>query len=115
MHIEVLTFEGCPNAEGTGELVRQAVQLEVADATIEFIEVDSPGVAQAMRFFGSPSVRIDGEDVEPSANSSGAYGLTCRMYRVGSKSYGKPPIAMIRAAIRRGIKADLARKDTDNA
>ena len=33
----------------------------------------------------------------------------------GSESHGKPPIAMIRAAIRRAITADLARKDTYNA
>lgn len=107
MRIEVLTFEGCPNAESTRELVRQAVQSEAVEATIEFIEVDSPALAQELRFLGSPSVRIDGEDIESSANSSSECGLTCRMYRVGSESYGKPPIAMIRAAIRRGITARL--------
>jgi hypothetical protein len=111
VRIEVLSFEGCPNAESTRELVRQAVQLEAVDATIEFIEVDSPALAQEMRFLGSPSVRIDGKDVEPSADSNGVCGLTCRMYRVGSESYGKPPIAMIRAAIRRGMKS----KSTNNA
>lgn len=115
MRIEVLTFKGCPNAESTRELVRQAVKLEAVDATIEFIDVNTPEVAQQMRFLGSPSVRIDGEDVEPLANSRAAYGLMCRTYRVGSEFSGKPPIAMILAAIRRRITADLARKDTDNA
>jgi|HubBroStandDraft_4_1064222.scaffolds.fasta_scaffold15914_2 hypothetical protein len=115
MRIEVLTFEGCPNAEGTGELVRQAVRLEAVDATIEFIVVNTPDDAQQMGFCGSPSVRVDGEDVEPSANSKGPYGLMCRMYRFGSEFSGKPSIAMIRAAIRRGIRTSRARKDAHDA
>jgi hypothetical protein len=89
--------------------------LEAVDATIEFIDVNTRDVAQQMRFLGSPSVRVNGDDVEASANLGGAYGLMCRTYRLGSESHGKPPIAMIRAAIRRAIAADLARKDTDNA
>lgn len=115
LRIEVLTFEGCPNAEGTRERVRQAVQLEAVDATIEFVAVNTPERAQQIRFLGSPSVRVDGKDVEPSPNPTGAYGLMCRMYRAGSEATGMPPIAMIRAAIRRTIAADFARKDTDNA
>jgi hypothetical protein len=103
MYIEVLTFEGCPSAESARELVRQAVRLEAADATIEFIVVNTPDLAQQMRFLGSPSIRVDGEDVEPSADSRRAYGLMCRAYRFGSEASGTPPIAMIRAAIRRGM------------
>lgn len=102
MRIEVLTFDGCPNAESTRELVRQAARLEVVDATIEFVDVNTPDVARQLRFLGSPSVRVDGEDVEPSANFRSAYGLMCRTYRVDSESSGKPAIGMIRAAIRRG-------------
>jgi hypothetical protein len=115
VRIEVLTFEGCPNAEDTREFVRQAVRLEAADATIEFIVVNTPDEAQQIRFSGSPSVRVDGEDVEPSANSKGAYGLMCRMYEFGSKFSGAPSIAMIRAAIRRGIRTSRARKDAHDA
>ncbi len=115
MHIEVLTFEGCRNAESARELVRRAVQVEAVDATIEFIEVNTRDVAQQIRFLGSPSVRVDGEDVEPSADSRAEYGLMCRTYRVGSGSFGVPPIAMIRSAIRRGIEEVLRRRDTDDA
>ena len=45
MHIEMLTFEGCRNAESARELVRRAVQVEAVDATIEFIEVNTRDVA----------------------------------------------------------------------
>jgi hypothetical protein len=101
VRIEVLTFDGCPNAESTRELVREVARLEAVDARIEFVDVNTPDVARQLRFLGSPSVRIDGEDVEPYANSRTVHGLMCRTYRVGSESSGMPPIAMIRAAIRR--------------
>lgn len=81
------------------------------DATIEYIDVNAPEAAEQLRFLGSPSVRVDGEDVEPPANCRGEYGLMCRTYGFGSEAPGKPRMAMIRAAIRRGIAADLARKD----
>jgi hypothetical protein len=105
MRIEVLTFEGCPNANTTRELVLQALRLEAVDAPIDFIEVDSPEVAQHVRFLGSPSVRVDGEDVEPSANRRAGYGLMCRTYRYGTGAFGTPSIEMIRAAIRRRTSA----------
>lgn len=105
MRLEVLTFEGCPNVEAVHELVRQAVLLEAADAVIDFVEIDSLEAAQRMRFLGSPSVRIDGEDIEPSANHRTAYGFMCRMYGYGAEISGIPSIEMIRAAIRQRVIA----------
>jgi hypothetical protein len=100
MRIEVLTFEGCPNAAATRDLVRQAVRLEAVDAAVDFIEVDSLEVAQRARFLGSPSVRVDGEDVERSAKHRTGYGLMCRTYSYGAGAFGTPSIEMIRTAIR---------------
>lgn len=105
MRVEVLTFEGCPNVHATRELVRQAVLLEAVGAPIDFIEVDSLEAAQRLRFLGSPSVRVDGEDVEPSANHRTGYGLMCRTYGYGVEAAGTPSIEMIRAAIRRRARA----------
>jgi hypothetical protein len=103
MRVEVLSFEGCPNAEATHDLVRQAMCLEELDAPIAFIEIDNPEVAQHMRFLGSPSVRVNGEDVEPSANDRTEYGLMCRTYSRSAGAGGTPPMDMIRAALRRGF------------
>jgi hypothetical protein len=103
MHIEILTFEGCPHAGATLELVKEAVRSEAVDAEIEFVEVGTPDLAQRLRFLGSPSVRIDGEDVEWPANDRTAYGLMCRTYLGGREVAGTPSIAMIRAAIRRRV------------
>lgn len=101
MRIEILTFEGCPNADVTRELVRKAVRSEAVDAEIEYINVETAELAQRLRFLGSPSVRVDGDDVELSANGRTSYGLMCRTYAYGPEVAGAPPIAMIRAAILR--------------
>jgi hypothetical protein len=103
MRIEILTFEGCPNATATFERVREAVRLEVVDAEIDVIEVTTPDLAERVRFLGSPSVRVDGQDVEPSAKDRTEYGLMCRTYSCGTGADGVPPIAMIREAIRRHV------------
>lgn len=105
MRIEVLTFQGCPHADAARELVKHAVRLEAVDAAIHFIEVDTPESAQQMRFLGSPSVRINGEDVEPSAIDRAEYGFMCRRYSYGSEVAETPSIDMIRAAIRRRVTA----------
>jgi hypothetical protein len=111
MLVELLTFKGCPNAQAAGELARRAIDLEAVAATLDFIEVDSPEVAQRLQFLGSPSLRIDGEDVEPSASQRTAYGLMCRTYSDGARVVGTPSIGMIREAIRRRavVSADMLR------
>lgn len=101
MRIEILAFEGCPNANPTEDVVREALRLESIDAAIDLIEVDAPDLAHQLRFLGSPSVRVEGEDVEPSANARTAYGLMCRTYNEGNQVAGMPSVAMIRSAIRR--------------
>jgi len=109
LRIEILAFEGCPNAVTTHELVREAVRLEAVDAAIDFVEVETPELAGHLRFLGSPSVRIDGEDVEPMTENR-AYGLMCRTYDHGTIADGTPPIAMVRAAIRRQVAANPVKK-----
>jgi hypothetical protein len=101
MLIEILTFQGCPNADSTQERVRHALEVEAAAAEISQIEVATPEEAQRLRFLGSPSVRIDGTDVEPTAAACNAFGLMCRTYRQGDSVEGTPALSLIRAAIRR--------------
>jgi len=105
MRIDILTFDGCPNAGPTRALVREAVRLEAVLAEMHFIDVPNLDLAERLRFLGSPSVRVDGEDIEPSAKHQTEYGLMCRTYSYGTDATGTPTIAMIRAAIRRHIEA----------
>ncbi len=101
MRVELLAFDGCPNVRSTLALLREALRLESVDAAIQVIDVDTAGAAQRLRFLGSPTVRIDGEDVEPEAMKRTAYAIMCRTYGSGDASAGMPSIDALRSAIRR--------------
>lgn len=100
LQIEILTFEGCPNAAMAHERVREALRLEDVSADVEAIDVATIARAQETRFLGSPSVRVNGTDVESSAGSDRPYGLICRTYRRDGQIEGAPSVLLIRAAIK---------------
>ena len=65
--------------------------------------------AQSVRFLGSPTVQIDGIDVEATARSSKDFGMMCRTYGDSGKRVGIPPIDLIRAALRKPLEESPAR------
>lgn len=96
MRIEVFYFDGCPNHAPTVERVKQmAVALGVQEK-VEEIKVTSLDQAQQLRFLGSPTVRVNGVDIDPSARQRTNYGLSCRVY---SRVSGVPPDDLIMAAL----------------
>ncbi len=100
MKIEVLYFAGCPNHEPAVALVRRTVEQAGVAAQIEQIDVQSHAQALELGFLGSPSIRIDGRDIEPAARASTDYGMMCRTYSVQGRSEGLPPRELLLAAIR---------------
>jgi hypothetical protein len=101
--IEILTFAECPNAEQTRLNVREAVRHEGLAAEIAEIDVNTPGSAMSHRFLGSPSVRVNGKDVENGAEARHDYGLMCRTYHDGRALMGAPTVEMIQDAIKRQV------------
>jgi len=100
MKIEVLYFKGCPNHSSVVEQVRQAVGAEGVEATLEEIEITDSAMAQETAFLGSPSVRVDGLDIEPDARGQHGFGFGCRTYSdVEGRRTGLPPIGLIRQAL----------------
>ena len=98
MRIRVLYFEGCPNHPLALELVRRVVADLGVDADIEAVEIRGPGEVKDLRFLGSPTIQVDGHDIEPGAENRTEYAMCCRMYGPS----GVPPRGMIEAAIRNG-------------
>jgi hypothetical protein len=97
--VEVLYIDGCPNHELTVERVKATLKdLGVAGELLEWA-VNDPATASALRFLGSPTVRINGIDVEPSARTSNQFGLMCRTYLDGQRREGLPSIELIRRAL----------------
>lgn len=108
LRVEILTFSGCPNAEITRRRVRRALDLEGRAADIIDVLVETHDAAQELRFLGSPSVRVNGKDIEPDAESRVDYALMCRTYRDESRIVGFPPLPVIRNAIRSVADSSLS-------
>lgn len=97
--VEVLYFSGCPSHETLMPRLRKLLaELEVS-AVLTEREVATEEAGQVEHFLGSPTVRVDGVDVEPGAASRETAGLTCRLYRTRSGLVGAPPDEWILASI----------------
>lgn len=102
MKIEILYFKGCPNHESAERAVRDVLEELNVDADITYVDVPDAATAERVRFPGSPTIRVDGEDVSPG-QANGLYSLRCRVYRTSSGMAGVPDKETIRAAIRRRV------------
>jgi len=100
MKVEILYFSGCPNHVPAVERVREVLQREGTFADMVEVEVKDAGIAQQVGFLGSPSIRVDGQDVEPEARAVRGFGMMCRIYSDGGRRAGVPPPEWIRAAVR---------------
>jgi hypothetical protein len=75
MKIELLVSPGCSSREETETALREILSELAPEATFQTVVVDSPEKAAAFKFPGSPTVRIDGQDLEPEADNSLDYGF----------------------------------------
>ena len=80
MRIEFLFWEGCPSHPEAKELLEDVLAERWIDVPIEIHEIRTKEEAVANAFPGSPTIRIDGRDVDP-AGAEEPPALTCRVYR----------------------------------
>jgi hypothetical protein len=97
--VEVLTFEGCPHAEPALELVKRVIAESRVDATVRRVDVPDSEAAAAQRFLGSPTIRVNGRDIEPGVGERDEYVLSCRVYRTESGLKGEPDERWLRDAL----------------
>ena len=98
VHIEVLVFDGCPHAEAAVQLAHEVAERLGPGITVERVDVDTPERAAELGFLGSPSIRVNGADIERETTSAGR--LCCRTYAGGS---GVPPEWLLEAAVLRAL------------
>lgn len=98
MKIEILVFDGCPHAESAEKLVRETADELGIDAHIEMVKVIDNDDAVARRFLGSPSIRINGKDIEIEENELTQYSMRCRLYRQSDSQAGVPPKELLVSA-----------------
>ena len=101
MKVEFLYFDGCPSYTQALQNLKDALHLEQLPDTVEMIHVADAEDAEAKRFLGSPTIRIDGLDVEgPKAEANG-YAYGCRVYAAEGGTAGWPSVQQIREALQR--------------
>jgi hypothetical protein len=91
MTIEVLYFDGCPNHERLLEHLPRLLEREGVTAPIALVHVQDDDQAQHERFLGSPTIRVNGRDIDPGAADRTDYGLKCRIYQTPVGLAGVPP------------------------
>jgi hypothetical protein len=98
MNIDILYFQGCPNSGPTVRLVQEILTAEGVQAAVREVDVPDAETARRLDFPGSPTVRVNGQDIEPGGPVPFGYG--CRTYVYQGKRTGIPPRNWIESAIR---------------
>lgn len=102
--IQLLSFPGCPHAEGARECLRRVLGSLGLPPTFEEINVSQEECPETLKHWGSPTVLVNGRDVE---GSSSAEGGACRLYSSPSGLSGVPPEGAIRTALMRSLRGSL--------
>jgi hypothetical protein len=98
MRVEVLYFDGCPTYRAAEETLREVLDQQEVEADVELEAVNTDEVAQRLRFPGSPTIRVDGEDLSSVPERAG-YALGCRMYATPERLRDWPTAKMVRASL----------------
>jgi hypothetical protein len=76
-----LWWRECPSWERALAMLREALDNAGLDpSSVEVREIDTEASAEREGFVGSPTIRIDGVDLQPPTEGEPP-GLTCRVYR----------------------------------
>ena len=100
MKVELLYFAGCPHYEALLPHLRGILKREGIETEVDLFRVETEEDAQDVGFLGSPTVRVDGHDVEADAAQRDDFGLKCRIYHTPEGLKGAPPDEWIVATIR---------------
>ena len=109
MRIDFLYWEGCPSHPEARALLDEVLRERGADARVEAREVTTDEDAEALAFPGSPTIRVDGRDVDSDGAAARAT-LACRIYRLSDGRVSPVPSReQIEAAIEEALRAAPAR------
>jgi hypothetical protein len=96
MRVEVLYFDGCPTYREAEKTLRGVFARK--DTEVELVAVNTDEEAQRLRFPGSPTIRVNGEDLFPVPERA-EYAFGCRMYATPEGLKGSPTAEMVRVSL----------------
>jgi hypothetical protein len=99
VRVSFLYYEDCPSHDVALERLREVMDEEDIPSVVEVVKVETEEQARELHFVGSPTIRVDGQDIDPPDDSH--YALTCRAYRLADDRISPLPSKdMIRWAVR---------------
>lgn len=103
MQVELLYFDGCPSYRSALKNLEAVLgEFHVADQ-VRLVRVDTPEEARQYQFLGSPTIRINGHDIDESAKNRQDYGLQCRVYFESGRLVRYPSMNVLRQAVSREL------------
>lgn len=97
IEITLQYFDGCPNWMTAERELREAIENLDLDAELVYEKIESHAHAEEVRFRGSPTILISGRD--PFADPDVPVGLSCLVYRTGTKPSGSPGVESLQNAL----------------
>ncbi len=110
MRVELLFWDGCPShPKALAELRGAMEELGLDPGQVSVREIHTDAQAQRESFIGSPTIRLDGVDIEPQSGEP--FGLTCRIYRLrDGRISPTPDPADVREALSAALTQATERK-----
>jgi hypothetical protein len=99
MRVELFYWEGCPSYPEAKTMLEEVLARRGIDVPVTMREVRTDEEAESLRFPGSPTIRIDGRDVD-AAGADARPALTCRIYhRADGRVSPVPTLEQLEAAV----------------
>jgi hypothetical protein len=98
LRVELLVVEGCPHVSQARADLESVLGHGAIETPIQLVIVNGQDDAEFLSFPGSPTIRVNGDDVVPQPELPVA--VSCRLYRdAEGRTIGSPPLEAIRAAV----------------
>jgi hypothetical protein len=98
--IEFLFWEDCPSHPEAWTRLQQVMAEVGVETAVARIKVLTDADAERLRFPGSPTIRVDGVDIDPAGAAQMGTALTCRVYQLDDGRFSPVPSKeMIRRAL----------------
>lgn len=101
--VEILYTDQCPFWKETLKLIEEVANDMKAEIAIKKVKISNEKDAKRFKFPGSPTVRVNGVDIDPAAKEVAGY-IGCRIYLFKSSTYEFPPKEMIRSGFERLLR-----------
>jgi hypothetical protein len=97
--VELLWFADCTNHAAARRMLEEVIAELVPGTPVHDLDATDAATAERVRFSGSPTIRVDGRDIDPTCVDPGDYTPRCRLYRTDVGLRGLPERRWIEQAL----------------